>query len=170
MAETRRTRRFSEPGERIPMSFRVTPEFKRRIDRAAARSGRSIAQEIELRLDQSLGGDAGFPPEIAALLELLGRAMLDTGTGISGINHSAGHGFKPWLADRYAYSQAVYAAIHVLQKSLPDGPAEPHGLFAGGAYTRERAEQFGRQVADGILEAMRGRHPDPGTAALWAPR
>jgi hypothetical protein len=36
------------------MSFRVTPAFKEKIDRAAQESGRSLAQEIEFRLEQSL--------------------------------------------------------------------------------------------------------------------
>lgn len=41
------------PGERVPMSFRVRPELKGAMDDAANRSGRSVAQEIELRLEQS---------------------------------------------------------------------------------------------------------------------
>jgi hypothetical protein len=36
------------------MSFRVTPEFKATLDQAAKESGRSLAQEIELRLERSL--------------------------------------------------------------------------------------------------------------------
>jgi hypothetical protein len=40
-------------GERVPMSHRVRPELKQKMDRAAAESGRSVAQEIELRLEQS---------------------------------------------------------------------------------------------------------------------
>jgi hypothetical protein len=39
------------------------------------------------------------------------------------------------------------------------------------AYSRELARQMGKQIADGILEVMRGRHKDDGaTAALWAAR
>src|SRR3954447_5336639 len=48
-----RPARELEPGERVPMSFRVRPELKNRMDAAAAESGRSVAQEIELRLEQS---------------------------------------------------------------------------------------------------------------------
>jgi predicted transcriptional regulator len=46
-------KRTPEPGERVSMSFRVTPEFKAKLDRAAKKSGRSLAQEIELRLEQT---------------------------------------------------------------------------------------------------------------------
>jgi len=40
-------------GERVPMSWRVTPELKEWIDTEAEASGRSTAQEIELRLELS---------------------------------------------------------------------------------------------------------------------
>jgi hypothetical protein len=36
------------------MSFRVTPEFKAKLDRAARESGRSLSQELELRLERSI--------------------------------------------------------------------------------------------------------------------
>jgi hypothetical protein len=45
--------RTYKPGERVPMSFRVTPEFKEKLDRAALESGRSLAQEIEIQLELS---------------------------------------------------------------------------------------------------------------------
>src|SRR3954447_8910172 len=48
-----RPARELRPGERVPMSFRVTAETKRRMDEAARESGRSVAQEIEQRLDKS---------------------------------------------------------------------------------------------------------------------
>jgi hypothetical protein len=39
------------------MSFRVRPELKYMMDQAAAKSGRSVTQEIELRLEQSFRDD-----------------------------------------------------------------------------------------------------------------
>jgi hypothetical protein len=45
-------------GERVPMSHRVRPELKQKMDRAAAENGRSVAQEIELRLEQSFRSEA----------------------------------------------------------------------------------------------------------------
>jgi hypothetical protein len=45
--------RTYKPGERVPMSFRVTPEFKAKLDQAAQQSGRSLIAEIEIRLDRS---------------------------------------------------------------------------------------------------------------------
>jgi hypothetical protein len=170
MADTKRQGRFSEPGERVPLSFRVTPEFKARIDRAAALSGRSTAQEIELRLEHSLA-DPPYPSEIVALAELLGRVMFETGDSIAGANRWSGHGSTPWLADPYAFNQALNAAHRILEKAEIEGDAAPHGLFATKAYPRKLARQIGKQIADGILEVMSGRHKDPGsTAALFTPR
>ncbi len=45
------------PGERVPMSFRVRPELKSMMDTAASISGRSVTQEIEMRLEQSFCKD-----------------------------------------------------------------------------------------------------------------
>jgi hypothetical protein len=45
--------RTPKPGERVPMSFRVTPEFKAKLDQAAVESGKSLAQEVEQRLERS---------------------------------------------------------------------------------------------------------------------
>jgi hypothetical protein len=65
------------------MSFRATPELKNRIEQEAAENGRSISQEIEMRLAQSFRDagaldqalDMAFGPQLAGLLVLTGRAM-----------------------------------------------------------------------------------------------
>jgi hypothetical protein len=44
--------------KRCPMSFRVTKELKDSMVSAAAASGRSICQEIEVRLEQSFDREA----------------------------------------------------------------------------------------------------------------
>jgi hypothetical protein len=171
MGMATRPKRFSEPGARIPLSFRVTPAFKRRIDVAAGLSGRSTAQEIELRLEQSMAG-AAYPPEIGALVELIGRVMTETGTLISGANRVSGRTVADWKSDPYAWDQAVQAAKHVLTLTLlaDEASPDPHGLFAGADFPKDLARQIGKQVADGVLEVMRGRHEAGTTAAQWTPR
>jgi predicted HicB family RNase H-like nuclease len=44
--------------KRHPMSFRVTKELKARMAAAVAASGRSICQEVEIRLEQSFDREA----------------------------------------------------------------------------------------------------------------
>ena len=43
-----------KPGERVPLGLQVTPEMKKRLEKAAIKNGRSISQEVELRLERSL--------------------------------------------------------------------------------------------------------------------
>ena len=52
-----RPRQEPEEGQRVVLSFKITPELKRRLDAAADQNGRSSAQECELRLDKSFEED-----------------------------------------------------------------------------------------------------------------
>jgi hypothetical protein len=45
------------PGRRVPMSVRTTEWLRVQLDRAAECSGRSLAQEIEFRLERSITED-----------------------------------------------------------------------------------------------------------------
>ena len=42
------------PGERVGLGLRVTPEMKRQLEGLASFNGRSLSQEVEQRLEQSL--------------------------------------------------------------------------------------------------------------------
>jgi hypothetical protein len=161
-----RTRSETGPGDYV--GFRAPRELKEKLETAAANSGRSLSTEAQFRLEQSFG-DSAYSEEIAALAELLARAMTETGISITGMNQVAGHGSRSWLTDPYAYDQAVQSAIHVLEMSRPSGSREPWGLCASADFPR--AVDMGKAVADGILETMRGRHDLPGTLAKqWTPR
>lgn len=45
------------PGRRVPLGVRTTEWLRVQLDRAAECSGRSLAQEVELRLERSLTED-----------------------------------------------------------------------------------------------------------------
>ena len=54
---TKRIGRPTKPpkeGERVQLGLRVTPEMKKQLEDAAIQKGRSLSQEVELRLEQSL--------------------------------------------------------------------------------------------------------------------
>jgi len=53
MSKRGRPAKGCEPGPRVPLSLRVTPEAKRRLDAAATLSGRSQSQEAEIRIEQT---------------------------------------------------------------------------------------------------------------------
>jgi hypothetical protein len=75
-----------EKGKRYAIGIRTTKELRDLLQKAADSSGRSLAQEIEFRLERSfgdsqhlfLGLEAAFGRELAALTLLLGIAMKRT--------------------------------------------------------------------------------------------
>jgi hypothetical protein len=71
-------KRDPDPAERVVLSCRVTPELKTRLDQMVAENGRSLAQEIELRLTQTIENDAALGgPRLAALLRTLAALASD---------------------------------------------------------------------------------------------
>jgi hypothetical protein len=71
------------PGERFTIATRVSPTLKRRLDAAAEESGRSQAQETELRLERSFDRTdlltevltLAYDKEIAEDLIWIGKVM-----------------------------------------------------------------------------------------------
>jgi hypothetical protein len=178
MTEQSQAGRRPKDQKRIPLSVRITPQTRVNLLASAAQTGRSITQEAEARLDESFA-ERAYPPEVGAMAELLARAMAEVGSFITGANFWSGHrpglGQASWINDGYAYDQAMKAALHILLLGRPDGPRAPHGLFPTFDTQSDNpnlSRQIGRQVADGILEVMRGRHrpEDGGRAALWTGR
>lgn len=97
------------------MSWRVTPQLKTWLDRAAAESGRSLAQEIELRLEMSRVSEMA---ETNSYDFVFGRAntgiMLLIGLMLADARR---RGAKPWGADPEtdaAITAALARAIAVL--------------------------------------------------------
>jgi TraY domain len=122
MKEEKRGRGRPTIGERVPLSLRVTPQMKARLDEAAQESGRSQSQEAEIRLERSfvhgdLLGDVlslAFGAQFAGLLFLLGIAMIDQGRRMT-------EGKGDWTSDSVAYDAAMSAAVRLLEYCRPDG-------------------------------------------------
>ena len=61
-------------GKRVPLNMRTTRETREKLEKSAAGSGRSLAQEVEYRLERSFAQEP--QSEIAyRLIRLLGTAM-----------------------------------------------------------------------------------------------
>jgi hypothetical protein len=137
---------------------------------ASARGGRPRIRDRE-ELKQHV--EFGYPPQLEALLELIGRTMLEVGEMVSNANRWSGHEEKGWVDDAYAWNQAVDAAQLILKLSRHNH-GEPHGLFASADYPKHLAEQLGRQAAAGILEIMSEWHESESggttSAHQWAPQ
>ena len=153
-----------EPGVRVPLSLRTTPDLKLQLGSAAEAKGRSLSQEAELRLEQSfrdegLLGDVlglAYGPHLAGLLLSIGWAMEDTG-------RQAAFGAEPtieaadnWFDDPYAFDQAARAAATILLAARPRGdPSVP--VFDNNRIT-EIYRGIGQGTGNGIIDALKGRH------------
>lgn len=61
--------RQPRPGERVHLGLRVSPELKRRLERAAEQSTRSLSQEVEFRLEQSFQSER-FLEDVRKVIEV----------------------------------------------------------------------------------------------------
>src|SRR5580693_5464199 len=85
-----------EDRKRHNLTLRLRDTTRAALERVAAQASRSVSEEIEYRVEQSLL-DPVFPPELTGLAELFIRAMFETGNAIAGANRWSGHGVTPWL-------------------------------------------------------------------------
>jgi hypothetical protein len=118
--------RTPEPGERVPMSFRVTPGFKAKLDLAAKLSGRSLAQEIELRLERSFDEERhltdalelGFGRSVAGLMLAIGYLVKEA----TPARRSPGE--IDWLSDIEAFRSLIESINLLLQAIDPNAHPE----------------------------------------------
>ena len=68
-------------GKRVPMSVRTTTALRARIDHAAIMSGRSLAQEVEFRLEMSFHDQDRSYAKMIDFIETVTGAISDGDTG-----------------------------------------------------------------------------------------
>ena len=104
MGTTKSTLKAKRPkrvDRRKTTSTRITPELRAKIDAAAEQSERSLAQEIEFRLEQSFAVDEAFGGrQLHALFGLFGNAavLIEQQTGKAVFEH-----WDTWVAVRAAW-------------------------------------------------------------------
>jgi hypothetical protein len=149
----RRTARAPEP-VRVPISFRVTPALKAELDRTAVQSGRSLAQEVELRLERSLEGqgwlkdtlELTFDRQTAGLMLAIGYTVKQA-AWLS--RYSESPRSESWLSNAFVFNQVTDGINKLLLLIKPDGDVSqlPPGCEeALGGYT----------TAKHFLEGMAG--------------
>jgi hypothetical protein len=146
VSEPRRLGRRPKDQKRLPLSMRITPALRARLVSAAAENGRSITQEAELRLEQtvdqerSLVGvlELGFGRQVAAV-------MLAIGYVIKGMQPDRRPGDIGWLSDPEVFREIV-DSINLLLQAI-----DPHPHPAAWAVLRRSMN-----------------HEDQGDAALYA--
>lgn len=137
------------PSKRVPLSLRVTPLMKEKLDGASISSGRSLTQEIELRLEQSFNKQAqildmlaaSYGPQVAALLAVLADTihfvaahattqvhMLGAEKNYGDIHMAMSAGFRrPMLGEAFVFAEAAGAVSKVLELLRPEGDPAPAG-------------------------------------------
>ena len=125
-APTPQGRRLKDQ-RRVPLSMRITPQVREELERASERSGRSLTQEAEFRLESSFRDQnnlietlkISYGQELGALLLLIGRSLRT----ISDVSHfhlsDPGDGSTTWLDNSLAYAAAVQAISRYLEALRP---------------------------------------------------
>jgi hypothetical protein len=114
-----RTKKDASIAKRHPLSMRTTLDIKRRLERAAATNGRSIAQEVENRLERSFVYDEALTsPEIRDAVLRMAAAFSIAGSG-SAMGKGLG-GLGEWLNDADCYRAAMFSVLDALLMGSPD--------------------------------------------------
>jgi hypothetical protein len=121
MEKKRRGRPTKAPegNVRVMLGLRVTADIKRRLDGAAAASGRSQSQEAELRIERSFEGEDAFTRALGGP-ELRAHAI-----GMIAAFAAGGQAAAPkrspaaWLRDQESYRGAFLRVIDALLAGMP---------------------------------------------------
>lgn len=146
-----RPRREPDPGERVKLGLRVTPEMKARLDAAAERNGRSQSQEAELRLERSFERDDMLPQLLrtafgsitAGHLLAIGFLMTNAGLREYWSRHSDDlAGEHNWPNDPTAFDQAVQSALTWLNAAKPAGAVLESSVSPGVKFAKNMIESL----------------------------
>lgn len=128
----RRGRPTKEPGSegRVSLGLRVTPDVKRRLDAAAALSGRSQSQEAEMRLERSFQEDAGAGGHrVRLMLNLVTSSFARAGQYAADASARTFDEPDKWVNDPACYGSAALAAVDTIIKNMPGATDEDQALF-----------------------------------------
>jgi len=129
-----RPTREPEAGERVQLSFRITPKLKRKLIKAGNQTGRSQSQEAETRIEWSFDRSdllsevlgLTYGKQVAGILMMLGSAM--NHAGANALFVAAGGpladdnvDLTSWIDNSNAYEQAKLAVAAVLDSLRPKG-------------------------------------------------
>jgi hypothetical protein len=113
------TQRRAKDQRRIPLSMRIAPQTRARLEFEAARTGRSITQEAELRLEMALLVMSGGADSINAELLAIFHKVLTAADQIA-----QARGNPSWLLDRPTFDDCVTALNEMFQGLRPEAGSE----------------------------------------------
>lgn len=143
-------------GDRVPLSLRVSPEVKKRLDNAAEYTGRSQSQEAEYRLMRSFEHQLFLTealalrhgPKGAAVMLVLSDALRILERLVAHLTLKEGGNWpiENWLDDPRCYEAAV-AALTCVLKDLHPASAGISRAPDGAAHSWEHVGAFAASVA-----------------------
>jgi hypothetical protein len=98
-------------GKRHPLNMRTTKETRDRLEAVAIANGRSMAQEVEARLERSFQQEA-----------VLGGPEMARVTFLMAANFAVAAGDSGWTGDPIKYGNGVAAVLDALLREFPNGP------------------------------------------------
>ena len=117
-----KTTKGAGDGKRYPLNMRTTKETRERLEAAALANGRSMAQEVEVRLERSFSEERGFGgPEMRRLAYLMATAFATAG-------QLRAAGKTQWIADQSCFRAGLTGVVDALLIGLPDATAEDMAL------------------------------------------
>jgi hypothetical protein len=108
-------------GKRQTLALRVTEERRKALEEAADRSGRSLSQELEIRLERSFDEEAAYGgTEMAALFRTMAGAASVIRSRLGG---------KLWSRDAEAFIAVRAAWLRILDQAQPDYTPDPREQY-----------------------------------------
>jgi hypothetical protein len=150
----------------VDIKIRMKEPLRAEIEKAATRRGVSMNAEMVDRLERSFSDEAWashvfearYGKQLAGVLEMVGRAMHETGTHVGFAATGTLEGATNWLDEPYAFDQAVKAAGEILEALRPPGDVAPKGSAVKNIGDLSPLDDFALRIgagfAMGLLEAV----------------
>jgi hypothetical protein len=159
--------------KRHALGIRTTAALREALLNATRASGRSMAAEIEFRLEQSFHDERRleqvleltFGRQAAGLMVALGLAAREAAEKAEATSSSAK--LRPWLSNPYVFDQVANAVYEVLDCIEPEGnpaPRLPRGTLAP---VRAAAETVGLNAANMACRAIANATADGEGESWW---
>jgi hypothetical protein len=136
-AETIRKKPGTLDGKRYPLNMRTTFEVRQELEKAAAATGRSLAQEAEYRIQRTFENqrmlqealDISFGSDISGLLMIIGDVMRATAQTVS-FAKDGDPSLEIWSEDPVVYDEVAKAVATVFAEHRPVGGILPPSKMA----------------------------------------
>ncbi len=133
MGTTKRALRAKRPkrvDRRKTTSTRITPELRAKLDAAAEQSERSLAQEVEIRLERSFAEEKSREEAVDGVYDSFGKleTFLVARTLANAIELIEAKTGKNWMDDPEAHRQTQEACKTILDSFRPPDGKGPIGI------------------------------------------